>query len=97
MKVEQVPWLSSLDERPEFLGDELDLRDRRHHKRLQTQVRDVEERVADGEHQVLEDTDLQFGGACIGEGVEAEANDQSAQRPIGFALEPEPEAASRPT
>ena len=89
--------LISLDERPEFLGDELDLRDRRNREGLQTQFRDVEEGVADGEHEILAVADLQFGSACIGQGVEAEANDQFAQCPIGFTLEPEPDAASRPT
>src|SRR5712691_93797 len=53
MKVEQVPWLSSLDEGSEFLGDQLDFRDRRHGERLQAQFRDVEQGVADGENEIL--------------------------------------------
>ena len=61
---------------------------------LQTEVRDVEEGVANSEHEVLAHADLELGRPGVGQRVEPELDDQPAQGPIGIAIEPDTELAT---
>ncbi len=91
MEVEQVTRLRTLDERPELLGDEFDLRQGGHREGLQPEVRDVEEGIANSEHEVLAHAHLELRRPGVGQRLEPEMDDQAAQGPIRIAIEPDAE------